>query len=213
MQFELRHIDSLIEDPENLRLHPEDNIKAIQASIRRYGQQRPILIDKGSVIIAGNGYVRALRGVSPDDIKDEYQHLKEGKVWVSISNLESDKDKLEYGVVDNRSGELSEWNYERLSATFTKFIEADEWTLEDTKDLGWKPSELEPLLNAEWTIDDDEDEDYDPAEDSDYEDAHPERTEFRLLVKEVIKRVREREGDQGIDERDCLAICYREFLA
>jgi len=48
-------IHSLFDDPINARKHTEDNMKAIRASLSRFGQQKPIVYDDNRIVRAGNG--------------------------------------------------------------------------------------------------------------------------------------------------------------
>ena len=50
-----RPIADLSPDPANARHHDEISIDAIAASLRRFGQQKPIVVDPKGVVIAGNG--------------------------------------------------------------------------------------------------------------------------------------------------------------
>jgi len=54
-------IGEVSEDPANVREHREQNLEALKASIRRFGQQRPVLVDQDCVVVAGNGTLRAMR--------------------------------------------------------------------------------------------------------------------------------------------------------
>ena len=48
--------DSVSIDPANLRLHDDENIAAIKGSLARFGQRKPIVVNReGNVIEAGNG--------------------------------------------------------------------------------------------------------------------------------------------------------------
>lgn len=57
-------IDTLSADPANVRLHDERSIRAIKASLQRFGQQKPVVIDEAGVVIAGNGMLEAARHAS-----------------------------------------------------------------------------------------------------------------------------------------------------
>ena len=59
MQTELVDINSVSLDPSNARVHPEKNLEAIKSSLRRFGQQRPIVIDQNNIVRAGNGTLAA----------------------------------------------------------------------------------------------------------------------------------------------------------
>src|SRR5262249_46324156 len=48
-------IDSVHPDPANVRLHDERNLEAIKSSLARFGQQKPIVVDRQGVVRAGNG--------------------------------------------------------------------------------------------------------------------------------------------------------------
>lgn len=44
-------IDKVHIDPVNVRRHPERNLTAIKASLARFDQQRPILIDSSDIVV------------------------------------------------------------------------------------------------------------------------------------------------------------------
>ena len=53
-------LDSIHPDPANVRLHEERGLDAIRGSLARFGQQKPIVVDRKGTIRAGNGtYVAA----------------------------------------------------------------------------------------------------------------------------------------------------------
>jgi DNA modification methylase len=55
-------LDELVEDPNNARAHPRENIDAIKVSLTRFGQVLPILVrDSDSQVVAGNGTLQAMR--------------------------------------------------------------------------------------------------------------------------------------------------------
>lgn len=97
-------MDSISPDPANVRLHPERNMEVIRGSLRRFKQQRPILIDSRGVIIAGNGTYSAAKDLG----------------WTQIAAIRSDlvgPEAVAYAVVDNRSGELATWDMDELPRT------------------------------------------------------------------------------------------------
>ena len=55
MKTEIVSIDSLQFDPANVRKHGEKNLATIKASLSRFGQQKPIVVDANGVVRAGNG--------------------------------------------------------------------------------------------------------------------------------------------------------------
>ena len=55
LKVETVTLASLALDPRNARRHPERNLESIKASLNRFGQQKPIVVDADGVIVAGNG--------------------------------------------------------------------------------------------------------------------------------------------------------------
>lgn len=89
-------------DPANLRLHDDRSIDALKASLVRFGQQKPVVIDRGGIVRAGNGTVEAARRLG----------------WTHIAAVRSDLKVPEvkaYAIADNRIPELSAWDQEALS--------------------------------------------------------------------------------------------------
>lgn len=102
MKAEKRKVSDLVRDPANLRLHGSRNIEAIKASLKRFGQQKPIVVDGDGVVRAGNGTLEAATALGWDD------------VWAIESDLEG-VDLTAYSIADNRTGELAEWDREALA--------------------------------------------------------------------------------------------------
>lgn len=96
-------IDTVSEDPSNVRSHPDENVAGIKASLRRFGQQRPVLVDQNGVIVAGNGTVRSMR------------ELGHGHLAVVRTKL-TGADRTAYAIVDNRLTELGGWKTELVDA-------------------------------------------------------------------------------------------------
>lgn len=93
-------IDSLVPDPQNPRLHNDRNLEAIKASLEQYGQCKPIVVRReGRVIIAGNGTWEAARALGWDKIAASF---------VDMSEVEA----AGYGLADNRTGELAQWDFD-----------------------------------------------------------------------------------------------------
>ena len=116
-------------DPANARIHSERNIQAISASLARFGQQRPIVIDAKSVVRAGSGTLEAARALG----------------WTHIdcvrSNLEA-VDLSAYAIADNRTAELADWDDDILKGALQSLI--DEGV--PIEDMGFEPTDLERLL-------------------------------------------------------------------
>ena len=94
-------ISELSFDPSNVRRHSNRNIDAIKDSLNAFGQQRPILVDRRGVVLAGNGTMAAAKALG----------------WKTIRVLRSELEGAEaiaYAIADNRTAELAEWDQEGL---------------------------------------------------------------------------------------------------
>lgn len=127
MKIEQRSVQKLSSDPANARKHSDRNIESIVASLRRFGQQKPIVVDKSGVVRAGNGTLEAAKRLG----------------WETIAVVESElvgADMSAYAIADNRTAELAEWDDEILKATLEGLDDA----LREA--AGFDLSELDELL-------------------------------------------------------------------
>jgi len=92
----------------NPRRIGEDAIAAVAESIERYGYQQPIVVDADNVIVVGHTRHLAL------------QKLGYTEVAVYVTDLPAEKAK-EYRLVDNRTAELSSWDYGALVMELREF--------------------------------------------------------------------------------------------
>jgi ParB-like chromosome segregation protein Spo0J len=125
MNIEQLPLSSLSCDPANARRHPERNLEQIKASLRRFGQQKPIVVDATNIVRAGNGTLAAAKALG----------------WTTIAAVRSELPRTEltaYAIVDNRSAELAEWDAEMLAAAFSD---------PEIGDIGFDPSEIDKLLD------------------------------------------------------------------
>lgn len=120
-------IDTLVSDPANVRIHPQENLDVIRASLRAYGQRKPIVVNKRTRIIeAGNGTLEAAKALG----------------WTHLAVTLVDDDPITaagFAIADNRSAELAIWDSEPLRQTLAS-IEFDE------PDLAQMAADLEKSL-------------------------------------------------------------------
>lgn len=93
----MARLDEVMLDPANARKHGRRNLDDIKASLSRYTQQTPVVIDKDAIVIKGNGTTSAARELGWEEI------------WVEVSGLDG-VDRVGYAIADNRTGESSEWD-------------------------------------------------------------------------------------------------------
>ena len=122
-------IDSLTIDPNNAMDHPQDNIAAIAASLRRFGQQEPVLVDAAGKILAGNGTV--LAAIS----------LGWKKIGITRSEL-TGHDAVGYAIDDNQTARLSEWDQVPLATTL-RSLQSEGF---DVNDIGFTSDQVDQLV-------------------------------------------------------------------
>ena len=106
------------------------NIDKIAKSLKEYGFQQPIVVDKEMVVIVGHTRLLASKSIN----------LKE--VPVVIADLPEDKAKA-YRLADNRLNEDSEWDYFLL----TQELKGLEDIGFDLKLTGFEDGELDNMLS------------------------------------------------------------------
>ena len=133
-QIKLVGIDEVKPDDHNARIHSERNLEAIKASLRVYGQRKPIVVNKRTgTIEAGNGLWQAAKDLG----------------WEKIAVVYVDDDPATatgYAIMDNRSAELAEWDYPSLADLFKGIEGVIDW-----ENVGFKDFEVEPLLEGEFS--------------------------------------------------------------
>jgi DNA modification methylase len=129
-KIEWQSVEKLIPYAKNARTHSDEQVAQIAGSIKEFGFNNPVLVDKDNSIIAGHGRVMAARKLGMD------------KVPVVILNHLTESQRKAYILADNRIALNSGWDTSMLSVE-----------LQDLKDdidlslLGFDPDELDALLN------------------------------------------------------------------
>ena len=129
-QIKWEAVDKLIPYAKNARTHSDEQVAQIAGSIKEFGFNNPILVDKDNSVIAGHGRLMAARKLGMDKVPVvELDHLTESQ-------------RKAYVLADNRIALNSGWDTSMLSLE-----------LQDLKDdidlslLGFDPDELDALLN------------------------------------------------------------------
>jgi hypothetical protein len=125
-------VGELLNDPANVRQHGARNLETIKASLARFGQQKPIVVDGNGVVVAGNGTLAAARELG----------------WQSVHVVRSGltgSDRTAYAIADNRTAELAEWDEGALAEQLSALAIDDAELLAAA---GYDPGELEALADA-----------------------------------------------------------------
>lgn len=123
-------LDELTPYEHNTRAHNDDDVAQIARSIQRYGFNDPVGIwsDK-NLIVEGHGRLMAARSLGMTEVP-----------CVRLDHLTDDQ-RREYGIMHNKTAELSEWDFEALEqelqdldlSEFGLSFDADGATPEDTE--------------------------------------------------------------------------------
>ena len=127
-------ISALKPNPRNARLHSKKQLHQIAASIREFGFNNPVLIDKDGMILAGHGRVEAAKLV--------------GLVTVPVLRLEhlTDEQKRAFALADNRIALNAGWDPEMLALDFRELAALDlKFDLEIT---GFETAEIDLLIEG-----------------------------------------------------------------
>ena len=130
MKIELRKLSEIKPYANNPRLN-DDAVEAVAASIREFGFRQPIVVDPEGVIVVGHTRYKAA--------------LKLGleKVPVHVATDLTPEQIRAYRIADNKSAELSDWDYDLLPIELGELKACDF----DLGLLGFDQDELARLLN------------------------------------------------------------------
>lgn len=91
----------------------DDGVDAVANSIKEFGWQQPIVVDKDNVIIVGHTRYKAAK------------KLKMDKVPVVVASNLSDEQVRAYRLADNKTGELTDWDMGLLDDELANIADID----------------------------------------------------------------------------------------
>ena len=125
-------ITTLLHDPSNVRKHGQRNLDMIKASLARFGQVKPIVVDGDNIVRAGNGTLMAARALGWSTIDIVRTPLKGAEATA-------------FAIADNRTAELAEWDDDALAQQLAALQIDDEALALAT---GYDAKEIEALAGA-----------------------------------------------------------------
>ena len=143
-QVERRSIEALIPYARNSRVHSEEQVAQIAASMKEWGWTNPVLIDEDGGIIAGHGRVMAARKLGYDEAP------------CMVASGWTEAQKKAYVIADNKLALNSEWDVEKLQVEFEELKDLD-FNLELLgfgEDLPQPPPEIDYSILDEEDLDD-----------------------------------------------------------
>ena len=139
-------------DPNNAREHTQRNKDAVKKSLEQFKAGRSILVDNEGVAIAGNTVLEQAEelGIEMEEVETDVTEL----VVVVRDDLKpGDPERDGLAIAYNRTAELAQWNFERLSDQLGTLMET-ELPMSAT---GFDPAQVSLLLSDdEFGGDDDE---------------------------------------------------------
>lgn len=112
MEIIIKGIDEIRPYENNPRLN-DGAVGAVAESIREFGFQQPIVVDRDGVIIAGHTRYKAA------------QKLGMTEVPVVVADNLNDEQVRAYRLADNKTGELAEWDFSALEEELAGIGELD----------------------------------------------------------------------------------------
>ena len=119
----------LKEDMDNYRVHNNKNMEAIKNSLIEFKQYKPLIVQESTMIVlVGNARLRSMK-----DLGWEYAKC----VLVTVD----DETARLMRIADNRTADLSSWNYEQLLKNI------DSIPKDTIKNIGFSNEELTEMRN------------------------------------------------------------------
>lgn len=123
----LNIIEKPVDEVLEYEWNPRRNDKAVgsvRKSIEKFGFRNPIILNQNNVILAGHTRIKAAKAASRDTVP-----------CIVISHLSPEEERA-FRLADNRVGEFSEWDPDRLAEEMES-IGADDW-----EEFGFKDKDL-----------------------------------------------------------------------
>lgn len=107
-------LDQIIPNPRNPRRHPEEQVQGIGASLKHFGQTRPILLRKENrMIVAGHGTWEGARAIALDGL------------WVELWDVDQ-ATADEYMLADNEHAKRAHDDRDRIAELLSE-IDRENW--------------------------------------------------------------------------------------
>jgi site-specific DNA-methyltransferase (adenine-specific) len=124
LELNLKELKPYEENPRQKR-----DIEKVANSIKEYGWQQPIVVDKNFVIIAGHSRYEAAK------------MLQYEKAPVVVADISQEKAKA-YRIADNKTNQYSDWDFSKLHKELGELLDVNY----DLSNLGFEEAELESII-------------------------------------------------------------------
>lgn len=206
--LETLSLDSLVVDPANVRLHGDRNRQTLDASFRRFGAARSIVVDAKGVVRAGNGTLEAARAAG---MTDAIVVDAEGDQLIVVRRKDwSPTEATAYAIADNRSSDLAEDDPDALARTLQALMNEGF----DLAATGFSEEEANSLIDGLGSYGSDGDGEPSEEEATEVDDRNVIRVtpEQRITIERAILRIRTIHASRDLSEGWCVARICDEFL-
>ena len=131
--------DEIKESEHNSNMHPASQIKKLVKSIKKFGFNVPVLIDKNNVLIAGGGRLMAAKKM-----------MLKSLPAIRIEHL-SEAEKRAYMIADNRIAHDSGFDMEVVAQEYKFLLDEGEDLIDSIGLETFDMSRIESILNFEET--------------------------------------------------------------
>lgn len=211
-------IGDLAADPTNVRVRDERARGTLEASLRRFGPARSIVLDGSGVVRAGSGTLEAAAraGVTEVLIVDP----QPGQLVAVRRRDWTLSEATAYAIADNRTAELAVWDDTALATTLDTLNNEGF----DLANVGYTEGEFQTLIAriGDGLLGGGESDGGLPAEANgkEYDEGVVHSVRAVLFTEEqwpvilrAVEKIRESEEDPTIKEGRCLELIVADFLA
>ena len=128
---QLAELDDLLPYVNNPKQHPDRQVEKIAASIRQYGFDQPIVVEKDGTIIKGHGRYQAAQRLDLERVPVIFRE--------DLNNAQAKGSR----IADNKTNLDSGWDIDTLSVEFEELKSDSEFDIGDT---GFEPDEVDAII-------------------------------------------------------------------
>ena len=123
--------------PQNAKVHTPDQVKRIAASIKAFGFQQPIVVDKDNVVIIGHGRLFAAQELMLDQVpvvraddltEDQVKALRLADNKLNESPYDFSKLEAELAELDIAGFDMEQFGFTSSEIDFPENLDAEEET-------------------------------------------------------------------------------------
>lgn len=132
-------LDRIKPYPGNPRVISDDAVAAVADSIKQYGLLQPLVVTASDVIIAGHTRLMALKKIGWR------------KAWIVRAEHLTDDQIRAYRIADNRTGEMTDWDMDKLTEEAQTLRAVPGFTDDDLtsiRGLTYEATDNEPETNT-----------------------------------------------------------------